>query len=74
MVRIGEILVLDDDRRFVVVSTANIDDKQYCYLAEFLNPDYTKICQVKGNSVVLVEDEKLINQLEHMFIDSYEYF
>ncbi len=73
MVRVGEILVLDNDRRFVVVSTADYEDKQYCYLAEFLNPDYTKICLVKGNSVVQVEDENLINKLENLFIDNYGY-
>jgi hypothetical protein len=71
MVNLGEILTLDNNKKFVVISTTNYENNLYCYVAELDNFDNTKIYLVKGEHLVQVIDEKLIEELENIFANTF---
>lgn len=71
MVRLGEILTLDNNKKFAVAATTNYDNNFYCYVAELDNPDNTKIYLVKENNLVQVVDENLIEALESIFVNNF---
>ena len=70
MVKLGEILTLDNSKKFVVAGTTNYEKNLYCYVAELDNPDNTKIYLVNNENLVQVVDEKLMKELENIFANS----
>ena len=71
MVKLGEILTLDNSKKFVVAGTTNYENNLYCYVAELDNPNNTKIYLVKENNLVQVVDENLIEELESIFVSNF---
>ena len=71
MLKLGEILTLSNNKKIVVVDITNYEDDLYCYSAELDNPDKTNIYLVKGDNLIQVDDENLIEELENKFAKNY---
>ena len=71
MVKLGEILTLDNNKKFVVAGTTNYENNLYCYVAELDNSDNTKIYLVKEDNLVQVVDENLIEELEKILATNF---
>jgi hypothetical protein len=71
MLKLGEILTLNNNKKFVVVSTTNYENNLYCYLSELDNSNNTKIYLVKEDNLIQVVDEILINELENIFANNF---
>lgn len=71
MLKQGEILTLNDNRKYVVVSTAELNMKNYVYLIE--QDDYTNtlICEYDlENGLEEITDANLVEQLMIYFKDN----
>lgn len=71
MLRQGEILTLDDNRKYTVVSTAELNAKHYVYLID--QDDYTNVlvCESDNeNGLEEVVDSDLVEQLMIYFKDN----
>ena len=64
MLKLGEILTLDNNKKYVVAGTTYHDNELYCYLVEMNNTKNTDMYLVKDNQLVQVIDENLIKELE----------
>lgn len=70
MVRLGQILTLDNNERFVVANTTYYDNNLFCYLVELNNNDNTGIYLEKENILIPVIDESLRDELEIIFANN----
>lgn len=70
MINIKDTLVLDDDNEYVVVSKANYNNLTYYYLLDKYHNDNIKFCYEEEDSLVEVEDEKLIKELIPILFDN----
>lgn len=70
MLEVGKILVLSDEKEYVVVSTTVLDNKNYVYL--ICKDDYTNFmfCEHLNNKLITVTDEIIIDKLLMLFRDN----
>ena len=71
MVKLGEILTLDNNKSYVVAGITNYENNSYCYVSELNNPDNTKIYLINEDNLTQVTDEELIEQLENIFANMF---
>lgn len=62
-IRINSIIILDDDKKYIVVSKVNYKGKIYLYIIEKDNPANLRICEQIDDDLIDIEDEKLINDI-----------
>lgn len=70
MINIKDILVLDDENEYVVVSKANYNDKIYYYIINNNDNRDFKFCYQENDELVEIEDDKLIKELIPLFFNS----
>ena len=64
MLEQGEILTLDDNKRYVVVYVIELDSKNYVYLIDEFDYTNTMICEYDNNNgLVEVVDKDLIEKI-----------
>ncbi len=64
----GEILTLNDDKKYVVVKTTVVREKQYVFLINQDDYTDTKICEYDGNKGLNdIEDEEILERLVQIF-------
>ena len=65
-INIGDILTLDNNIEYVVVSKANFNNKEYYYLVNKTLND-VKFCYQDGEELVELNDKELITKLLPLF-------
>lgn len=73
MLKLGEIITLNNKKKYAVVSFASYLDNKYCYLVDLDDFDNIKICLYDQNKLTNVLDENLLKNLENIFIDNIMY-
>ena len=69
-INITNVLALDDNKDYVVVSKANYENKEYFYLAEVGNPQNIIFCYRDDNELTELKDNNLINKLLPIFVEN----
>ena len=69
-INITNVLALDDNKDYVVVSKANYENKEYFYLAEVGNPKNVIFCYRNDNELTELKDNNLINKLLPIFVEN----
>lgn len=68
-INIKDILTLDDDNKYVVVSKVYYEGKDYLYLIDINNNKNLKFCYVDNDAVVEISDKELNTKLLPLFFD-----
>ena len=71
MLKVGEIVTINNSKKYIVASTTSYEDNHYAYLVEFDNSENTKIYLVDGDNLTEVNDNALIDELENIFVNNY---
>ena len=66
---IKDILTLDDDNKYVVVSKVYFEGKDFLYLVDINNNANLKFCYVDNDELVESNDKELITKLLPLFFD-----
>lgn len=67
MLSVGDIITLNDNKKYAVVSLANYNNNFYVYIANMDNPIDTQIVLHENNHFIVINDESLIDELESIF-------
>lgn len=67
MIEQGEMLVLDNDKEYAVVSSIMIQDTNYVYLVETEQYKEYKICKYENDSLEEIVDQDLLRLLISKF-------
>ena len=70
IINIKDILRLNDNNQYVVVSKANYENKIYYYIVDNNDPKNLKFCYEDGNELVEIEDKNLITKLLPIFYEA----
>lgn len=57
------IMLLDDNKKYVIINTLSYNNKNYILLSELNNFENYIIGEIINDEVILVEDENLVGQL-----------
>ncbi len=66
-INVKDLLTLNDNNKYVVVSKIEISDKIYFYLVDINNYENVLICYLENNKLKEVTDEELVKQLIKVF-------
>lgn len=67
MLNVGDIITLNDNKKYAVVSLTNYNNNFYVYIANMDNPTDTQIVLHENNQFIVINDEILIDELESIF-------
>ena len=67
MLSVGDIITLNDNKKYAVVSLTNYNNNFYVYIANMDNPTDTQIVLHENNQFIVINDEILIDELESIF-------
>ena len=68
MLNVGDIITLNDNKKYAVVSLTNYNNNNfYVYIANMDNPTDTQIVLHENNQFIVINDEILIDELESIF-------
>ena len=70
MIDIRDILTLDDNNEYVVVSKISYEDKIYYYLVDKKDNSNLKFCYEKGDNLVELNDKVLVTKLLPLFLEA----
>lgn len=70
MIDIRDILTLDDDNKYVVVSKINYNEKTYYYLIDKNVNSNIKFCYEDGGELVELDDKELTTKLLPQFLEA----
>lgn len=70
MIDIRDILTLDDNNEYVVVSKILYADKTYYYLVDKNNNENLKFCYENEDNLVELNDKVLVTKLLPLFLDA----
>ena len=70
MIDIRDILTLDDNNEYVVVSKILYEDRIYYYLVDKKDNANLKFCYEKGDNLVELNDKVLVTKLLPLFLDA----
>lgn len=70
MIDIRDILALDDNNEYVVVSKISYEDKIYYYLVDKNKNENIKFCYEKEDNLVELNDKVLVTKLLPLFLDA----
>ena len=69
MLEQGELLTLDDNKKYAVVYNVNLNKKDYTFLIDQDDYSNTLICEYDGNNKLKeVTDEKVMKTLMRIFL------
>lgn len=69
IINIKNILTLDDNNEYVVISKINYNNKNYYYLLNKNNNDIPKFCYEDNDELVEINDRDLIAKLLPLFVE-----
>lgn len=72
IIDIKDVLTLDDNNEYVVISKINYDNKNYYYLLDKNNSSNIKFCYQDNDELVQLNDKKLVTKLLPLFIKEAE--
>ena len=61
------VVTLSDEREYVIVSSAKLEDKNYLYFVDKDDNNSHMICRLEDNCVVKVTDNNLLGKLILLF-------
>lgn len=70
MIDIRDILTLDDNNEYVVVSKITYEDKIYYYLVDKNDNANLKFCYEKEDNLVELNDKVLVTKLLPLFLEA----
>ncbi len=70
IINIKDILTLDDNKEYVVISKINYDNKNYYYLLDKNSNDNPKFCYEDNDELVEIDDKDLTTKLLPLFIEA----
>ena len=70
MIDIRDILTLDDNNEYVVVSKILYEDRIYYYLVDKKDNANLKFCYEKGDNLVELNDKVLVTKLLPLFLEA----
>lgn len=70
IINIKDILTLNDNNQYVVISKVNCDNRNYYYLLDKNNNNNLKFCFEDNEELVEINDEKLISKLLPLFVEA----
>ena len=70
MLNIGDIITLNNGKKYVVVSLTNYNNNFYVYISNINNTDDTQIVLYANTQFIIINDESLIDELENIFSGS----
>ncbi len=68
IIKIKDILTLDDNNEYVVISKINHENKNYYYLLDRNNLKNVKFCYEDNEELVEINDKELITKLLPLFV------
>ena len=69
MIDIKDILTLDDNNTYTVVSKVNYKNETYYYLVDNNNLENLKFCYKKNNDLIELTDKSFITELLPLFLE-----
>lgn len=72
IIDIKDVLTLDDNNDYVVISKTIYENKTYYYLVDNNNNSNLKFCYEKNDSLVELEDKELTTKLLPLFLKNIE--
>ena len=63
------ILTLSDNKQYVVVSSTELNGKNYVYLVDMEDHNNNIVCELNGDEVEVVEDNDILADLTLIFND-----
>lgn len=70
IINIKDVLTLDDDNEYVVVSKVNYDNKDYFYLLDKNDATNVKFCYYDNDELVEINNSDLIVKLLPLFVET----
>lgn len=64
-----EILTLDNNKEYVVVSTLDYDNSHYVYLINIKDKKDFMFCKFENNELIKITDNNLVERLMHLFVE-----
>lgn len=68
-INIKDVLTLDDDNKYVVVSKVYYEGKDYLFLVDINNNTNLKFCYLDNDEIVESNDKELNTKLVPLFFD-----
>ncbi len=69
MINITDVLTLDDNNKYVVVSKVNYENKNYYYLVDINNKENLLFCYEENDQLVELNNKDLLRKLVPLFAD-----
>ncbi|MBQ8219252.1 MAG: hypothetical protein IJZ79_05810 [Bacilli bacterium] len=69
-INIKDLLLLDDDNEYVVVSKVNYENKNYYYLIDKNNLTSVKFCYEDTDKLIELDDKVLTTKLLPLFLEA----
>ncbi len=66
-INIKDILTLDDDNRYIVISKINYEERNYYYLMDVNVNSNIKFCYEEDDELIEIDDNKFITKLLPLF-------
>ena len=70
IINIKDILTLDDNNEYVVISKINYESKNYYYLLDKNNIENIKFCYEDNEELVEIDDKELVTKLLPLFVEA----
>lgn len=70
MIDVLDVLELDDNNEYVVVSKTKFDNKKFYYIVDKLNNSNYKICYEENDDLIEIENQDLIKKLLPLFLEN----
>ena len=70
VINIKDILTLDDNNEYVVISKINYESKNYYYLLDKNNIENIKFCYEDNEELVEIDDKELVTKLLPLFVEA----
>lgn len=66
----NKIIELENNKKYIVISSTIYDEKIYCLLVNEEDEDEMLIGQIDNESIEVINDDKLYNELSKIFYDT----
>lgn len=65
-----DIVTLDDNNKYAIISKINYEEKKYYYLVDINNPENLMFCYENKGDLVKLNDAELIKKLLPLFLEA----
>ena len=67
---IKDVVILEDNNKYVVASKINYEGKEYYYLVDINNPSNLMFCYSENDTMVELDDKELTTKLLPLFYEA----